>query len=238
MRLVLVLFLAVILAIPALAVELFRYRGAAPDGSTLEYVFETDEQDVPQTATKEKVAEIAANFMTVFYHIQVGALETQELRTAPVPYWLVCFSDMVKGQRTNPRNVFRCRIARWQGGRTACRGAAVSPGIRQRIALAISRRLPKFPPRFLRRRRKRLRENLERVFYFGYRRTEGIVSGFVADIQVVVVSNGNSAPVVGLVNSWVLALPGFPGSLVLRMLSIYGVQESSNFGAIRRNQGL
>ena len=45
-------------------------------------------------------------------------------------------------------------------------------------------------------------------------------------------------PIVGLGNSWVLALPGFPGSLVLRMLPIYGVQESSNFGAIRRNQGL
>jgi hypothetical protein len=33
-----------------------------------------------------KIAEIAANFMTTFYCIQVGALETQELRTTPVPY--------------------------------------------------------------------------------------------------------------------------------------------------------
>jgi hypothetical protein len=35
--------------------------------------------------------------MTTFYHIQVGALETQEFRTAPIPSWLVCFSDTVKG---------------------------------------------------------------------------------------------------------------------------------------------
>jgi hypothetical protein len=32
-----------------------------------------------------------------YYHIQVGALETQEFRTSPVPFWLICFSDTVKG---------------------------------------------------------------------------------------------------------------------------------------------
>ena len=35
--------------------------------------------------------------MTTFYHVSIGALETQELRTDPVPFWLVCFSDAVKG---------------------------------------------------------------------------------------------------------------------------------------------
>jgi hypothetical protein len=59
--------------------------------------FESDEQNAPETVTKERIAEIAANFMTVFYRIQVGALETQELRTAAIPYWLVAFSDTVKG---------------------------------------------------------------------------------------------------------------------------------------------
>jgi hypothetical protein len=39
----------------------------------------------------------AAEFMTTFYHVQIGALETQELRTAPTPFWLVCFSDTIKG---------------------------------------------------------------------------------------------------------------------------------------------
>jgi hypothetical protein len=85
------------LATPAFAVELFRYRGAAKDGGTLEHVFETGEQNSPNAVTKEKATEIAADFMTRFYHLQVGALETQEFRTTPVPFWLVCFSDTIKG---------------------------------------------------------------------------------------------------------------------------------------------
>ena len=51
-------------------------------GGTLEYIFESDEENVPKTATKERIAEIAANFLTTFHGIQVGTLETQELRTA------------------------------------------------------------------------------------------------------------------------------------------------------------
>jgi hypothetical protein len=43
------------------------------------------------------VAEVAADFMTTFYHVQIGALETQEFRTTPAPFWLVCFSDAIKG---------------------------------------------------------------------------------------------------------------------------------------------
>jgi hypothetical protein len=35
--------------------------------------------------------------MTTFYHVQVGALETQEFRTTALPFWLVCFSDSIKG---------------------------------------------------------------------------------------------------------------------------------------------
>src|SRR6185295_2911705 len=88
---------ALLLATPAFAVELFRYRGAAKDGGTLEYVFEAGEQNSPNAVTKGKVAEITADFMTTFYHVQVGALETQEFRTTPVPFWLVCFSDTIKG---------------------------------------------------------------------------------------------------------------------------------------------
>src|ERR1700676_5092099 len=62
------------LSLPAMSVELFRYRGAAKDGGTLEYVFEAAEQNSPNAVTKEKVAEIAADFMTTFYHVQVGAV--------------------------------------------------------------------------------------------------------------------------------------------------------------------
>jgi hypothetical protein len=86
-----------LLATPAFSIELFRYRGAAKDGGTLEYVFEAGDQNSPNAVTKEKVAEIAADFMTTFYHVQVGALETQEFRTTPVPFWLVSLSDTIKG---------------------------------------------------------------------------------------------------------------------------------------------
>jgi hypothetical protein len=59
--------------------------------------FEGGEQNSPNAVTKEKATEIAADFMTTFYHVRVGALETQEFRTTPAPFWLVCFSDTVKG---------------------------------------------------------------------------------------------------------------------------------------------
>jgi hypothetical protein len=91
------ILITLLLQTAAFSVELFRYRGAAKDGGTLEYVFDTDEQEVAKTVTEKKVAEIAADFMTSYYGIQVGALETQEFRTTPIPFWLVCFSDTVKG---------------------------------------------------------------------------------------------------------------------------------------------
>ena len=91
------ILIILLLAVPALSVELFRYRGAAKDGGTLEYVFEAGEQNSPNAVTKEKAAEIAADFMTTFYGVQVGALEAEEFRTGPVPFWLICFSDTTKG---------------------------------------------------------------------------------------------------------------------------------------------
>jgi hypothetical protein len=97
MRYLATILITLLLAVPAMSVELFRYRGAAKDGGTLEYVFEGGEQNSPNAVAKEKAAEIAADFMTTFYHVQVGALETQEFRTTPVPFWLICFSDTIKG---------------------------------------------------------------------------------------------------------------------------------------------
>ena len=49
----------ILLLLPALSVELFRYRGAAKDGGTLEYVFEAGEQNSPnaiqpQTADQKR----------------------------------------------------------------------------------------------------------------------------------------------------------------------------------------
>jgi len=58
--------------VPATAVELFRYRYHAEDGRELAYVFETDENGLPESIGKEKAAEIAADWITVFYHVQVG----------------------------------------------------------------------------------------------------------------------------------------------------------------------
>jgi len=97
MRSLATILITLLLALPAMSVELFRYRGAAKDGGTLEYVFEGGEQNSPNAITKEKAAEIAADFKTTFYHVQVGALETQEFRTTSASFWLVCFSDRIKG---------------------------------------------------------------------------------------------------------------------------------------------
>jgi hypothetical protein len=102
----------VMLATPAFAVDLFRYRGAARDGGTLEYVFETDEEHLPQTVAKEKVAEIAADFMTTFYHIQIGALETQEFRTARFRSGSYHFKRQFKVQRSNCSSSFCCLMGR------------------------------------------------------------------------------------------------------------------------------
>jgi hypothetical protein len=41
-------------ATPVFSIELFRYRGAAKDGGTLEYIFEAGEQNSPNAVTKEK----------------------------------------------------------------------------------------------------------------------------------------------------------------------------------------
>ena len=92
------ILIALLLAIPASSVELFRYRSAAKDDGTLESVFEAGEQNSPNAVTKEKAAEIAADFMTTFYHVQVGALETQKFRTQPVPFWQICFRIRSRGR--------------------------------------------------------------------------------------------------------------------------------------------
>ena len=102
-----------LLATSAFSVELYRYRGAAKDGGTLEYVYEAGEQNSSNAVTKEKAAEIAADFMTTFYHAQVGALETQEFRTSLVLFWLLCFSDTVKGPQRQMFFVVEPTVAKW-----------------------------------------------------------------------------------------------------------------------------
>jgi hypothetical protein len=71
-----------------MSVELFRYRYNGEDGAEYEAVFETDEQSVGKTVDKEKAEEIAMAWMQFFYGEQVGTIESQELKTTPVPHWL------------------------------------------------------------------------------------------------------------------------------------------------------
>jgi hypothetical protein len=48
------ILITLLLVVPAMSVELFRYRDTANDGDTLEYVFEAGEQNSPNALTKEK----------------------------------------------------------------------------------------------------------------------------------------------------------------------------------------
>ena len=115
------ILITILLTIPAMSVELFRYRGAAMDGGTLEYIFESDEQDVPKTVSKERAAEIAADFVTTFYHAQIGALETQEFRTQPVPFCSFPSQTRPKDRCDKCFSSFCCQMGRllsqgWKSG--------------------------------------------------------------------------------------------------------------------------
>ena len=120
------ILITLLLAVPAMSVELFRYRGAAKEGGTLEYVFEAGEQNSPNAVTKEKAAEIAADFMTTFYHVQVGALETQEFRTTPVPFWLFVFRTRSKDRCD------KCSFLSFSAGWQSCWNRACRSGCRRR----------------------------------------------------------------------------------------------------------
>jgi hypothetical protein len=48
-----ILTVILMLATPAFAVELFRYRDAAKDGGTLDYIFESGEQNSLNAVAKE-----------------------------------------------------------------------------------------------------------------------------------------------------------------------------------------
>ena len=95
MRYLATLLVTLLLAVPAISVELFRYR--AEYGGEFEYICEADEQNLPKTVSEEKAAEIAADWVTVFYHVQAGVIESQEFLTSPISHWLFCFSDTLQG---------------------------------------------------------------------------------------------------------------------------------------------
>ena len=59
MRYIAAILVTLLLSVPAMSVELFRYRYQDCDGGEYEAVFETDEQSVGKTVDKEKAEEIA-----------------------------------------------------------------------------------------------------------------------------------------------------------------------------------
>jgi hypothetical protein len=80
--------IVLMLGVSAKSVELFRYRYQDRDGAEYKAVFETDEQSVGKTVDKEKAEQIAMDWMQFFYGEQIGTIESQELKTTPVPHWL------------------------------------------------------------------------------------------------------------------------------------------------------
>jgi hypothetical protein len=77
--------------------ELFRYTFPTKDGRKFEYVFESSAQPSPRSITTEQATRIAANWMTTFYHLQLGSFEYAEFYEKPLPHWLVCFADTAGG---------------------------------------------------------------------------------------------------------------------------------------------
>jgi hypothetical protein len=67
-------------ALASTPLELFRYRGAAKDGGTLEYVFEAGEQNSPNAVTKEKAAENQNDLGGKFPEVKdsIAALDIQD----------------------------------------------------------------------------------------------------------------------------------------------------------------
>jgi hypothetical protein len=110
------ILITLLLAVPAMSVELFRYRGAAKDGGTLEYVFEAGEQNSPNAITKEKAAEIAADFVTTFY----GADESPHKTTA---LWQLIICALTSKAKHLPRR-------RSESYLSFLRGASLPPGSR------------------------------------------------------------------------------------------------------------
>jgi hypothetical protein len=111
-----------LLPIPAVSVGLFRYRGAAKDGGTLEYIFEAGEQNSPNAVTKEKAAQIAADFMTAFYHTHRSARwRLRNLRQPPFRFGSSAFRTRLKDRCGKCSLSFSCRTGRslcqaWRSG--------------------------------------------------------------------------------------------------------------------------
>jgi hypothetical protein len=128
------ILITLLLSVPAMSVELFRYRGAAKDGGTLEYVFDAGESGrdrrrfyddlLPRTGRRAGVARISDNAHCVladllFRHHQ-GTDETNVF-CRPATGWNGCCTEggetaLVKRRSDLSEIVFRwvfrrCRAA-------------------------------------------------------------------------------------------------------------------------------
>ena len=89
--------------------ELFRYRLPTKDGRKFEYVFESSAPPSARSIIKEEATRIAANWMTTFYHLQVGNFEYAEFYEKPLPHWLVCFQIRLVGQSSTCFSPWCCQ---------------------------------------------------------------------------------------------------------------------------------
>jgi len=67
-----------------------------------------DESQGTETVNQEKAAEIAVNWVTVFYHVQVGAIETQEFKSSKQARSRIGFSVFRTRSRAHYSDAFRC----------------------------------------------------------------------------------------------------------------------------------
>src|SRR5258708_2109013 len=100
-------------ATPPFAVGLFRYRGAAKDGGTPEYVFEAGEQNSPNAVTKEKAAEIAADFYDDL--LSRTGRRTGDSGVSDNARSVLASLLLGHDQRTTATNVLRRSAAGWDG---------------------------------------------------------------------------------------------------------------------------
>ena len=82
-----VVLISFLLAGSAPAVELFRYTLSMPDGREFEYVFETEEQSVPETIDQDRAEQIAIDWIMRFHGgPKIGSIESVTFRQKPIPH--------------------------------------------------------------------------------------------------------------------------------------------------------
>jgi hypothetical protein len=114
------------LTLPAMSVELFRYRGTANDGGTIDYIFETDEPSPPKTVSEENAAEIAARLDDDF--LPSADRGAGEPGISYQPNSVLAFLLLRNDSGTDPENVLRRSVSQRDGCSADSGRAAVVRG--------------------------------------------------------------------------------------------------------------